>query len=91
MKAFEKFKDKGVVFLSLTDEGADKKAETEKFLKQHKMTWPTGYGSQVTEDYGVQGYPTVFVVGTDGKVVWNDNLEGGVEAAVEKALKATGK
>ena len=71
----------------MTDEGEDKKKETEEFLKKYKITWVCGYASKVTGDYGVEGYPTAFVVGADGKVAWNDGMEGDLDAAIEKAVK----
>jgi thiol-disulfide isomerase/thioredoxin len=37
--------------------------------------------------YGVRAFPTGYVVGRDGKVVW-DGQPGGMETAVEAAIRA---
>lgn len=74
----------------MTDEGKDALKKTEAFLKKHKITWPCGYGSQVTKDYKVSGWPTLFVIGADGKVAWNDYQQGDLTEAIEKALEAGG-
>ena len=81
-----------MVFVGLTAEGADKKAQSETFLKKFGITWPNGYGARTTIDaLGVTGYPTVFVIGADGKVAWNDERAGELEDAIEKAIVAAGR
>ena len=60
----------------MTDEGKAAKKKTADFLKKHTIHWPCGYGSQVTKEYKVTGWPTLFVIGADGKVAWNDYQPG---------------
>ena len=79
-----------MLFFGMTDEGKDAKQKTENFLKKHKITWPCGWGSQVTKAYKVSGWPTLFVIGADGKVAWNDYQQGDLAEAIEKALEAAG-
>ena len=65
------------------------KANTEAFIKKYGITWPTGYGARVTINaFGVTGYPTVFVIGADGKVAWNDWMGGELHDEIDKALQA---
>ncbi len=55
------------------------------------MTWLNGYGSP-QEPFGVDGVPTTFVVGADGKIVWNDYDEHKtLEQAIDEALEAAAK
>jgi hypothetical protein len=76
-----------VTFVGLTAEGADAKDDTQAFLDDFKISWSNGYGAGETiEALGVRGYPTVFVIGRDGKIAWNDELPGTLEEAISKAL-----
>lgn len=75
------------MFVGLVMEGEEKKAETQKFITETGITWPNGYGAGATiESLGVQGFPTVFVLGADGRVAWNDELGGELSDAIEQAL-----
>ena len=77
------------MFVGLTPEGADAQAESEEFIETNNIAWPNGYGAGATIDaLGVSGYPTVLVIGMDGKVVWNDEMSGELNDAIEKALAA---
>ena len=40
---------------------------------------------------GVSGFPTLFVIGADGRVAWNDELGGDLSTEIDKALGASGK
>jgi thiol-disulfide isomerase/thioredoxin len=79
----DKYKDKGVVVIGLTDEPKEK---VEPFAKQMKMTYPVGVGSTSSREYGVSGIPHAFVV-VGGKVVWHGHPMTGLDKAVEEALK----
>ena len=59
------------------------------------IDWLTGdeHGFAVGDIYaidalGVSGYPTLFVIGADGKIVWNDELGGDLQNAIDQALAA---
>ncbi len=61
----------------------------EAWLREHKITWPNGYGDETGEAFGIEYYPSTFVVGRDGKIFWSDeNEEVGLQEAIEKALSA---
>lgn len=76
-------------FVSLTSETADEFKAVQQFTEEHKIPWPVGYGADRTLDaLQVTGIPTTFVVGRDGKIVWNDEVDGSFESAVEEALSA---
>ncbi|HWB11835.1 MAG TPA: hypothetical protein VG826_21575 [Pirellulales bacterium] len=64
------FEKDGVVFVSLTPVG---EADARRFADRHHIGWPTGWGAQdVVRRYLGDRYPTLLVVGRDGRVVWND-------------------
>lgn len=85
-----KYKDKGVVILGLSDENADK---VESFIKRmnagekKQMEYPVAAGSNDGRAYGVRGIPHAFLVTSDGKVAWAGHPMAGLDEAIEKALK----
>ena len=73
--------------MGLTPDGAKAKAKTEAFIKKYGIAWPNGYGARATiKALGVRGYPTVLVIGTDGKVTWNNEMGGELRDAIDQAL-----
>jgi thiol-disulfide isomerase/thioredoxin len=92
MKALhDKYKDRGVVFIAIHTAGTDVSL-IERLLKQQQ--WETIAGVDQGDDinsgasvqaFGVRGYPTLFAIGPDGKVVYrSDEFEGDEAAAIKK-------
>src|SRR5262245_18610870 len=85
VQAYRKFKDRGVAFVSLTDVS---RRGVEAFVEQHSIPWPCGYqsrlediakfGAYTTEritpafNPGTEVSPTLYLIGPDGRVLWND-------------------
>ena len=87
VSAYDKYKDRGVQFLGLTMEGGDKLADSHEFVDSLHIQWPNGYGAGETiAALGVRAIPAVFVVGKDGRIIWNSDRHGNVEDAIESAL-----
>jgi hypothetical protein len=66
-----------------------------KYVEENKFTFTMGMAEQkeggiydVAEKYGVQAYPTNYLVDADGKVVWRS--VGFDEAALRKAIEKLG-
>lgn len=80
-----KYKDKNVVFVSLTDED---KATVTAFNEKSptKMDWLVGTGSESAGDYRVRGIPHAFIV-KDGKVVWQGHPMAGLEEKLAELTK----
>lgn len=74
---YEKFKDRGVVFLGLTTEQSDKLAESERFIAAAKFPWPCGYGADQTLNplYDISDHyvPMLWVIDRQGVIVWGGN------------------
>jgi len=66
IKMYEAYKDKGVVFVSLTNEPREK---VEPFVKKMNMPYPIGGGSPSGRAYGVQGIPHAFIIAPSGEAV----------------------
>ena len=85
--AFEKYKERDVRFIGLTMEGGDKIDESRAVIDSAHVPYPNGYGAAATIDkLGVTYIPAVFVVGRNGRIVWNNDRPGTVEEAIESAL-----
>jgi len=83
----DEYADRGVKFVALTDEGAEAIDGIEEFAAKLNVPWPIGYGaSATTKQFEIPGYPTTFVIGRNGKVVWNSFEMGSLDGAIRKAL-----
>jgi thiol-disulfide isomerase/thioredoxin len=84
----DKYKGKGVAVFGMN---CWENSDAPKYMKDNKYT----YGlllkaDEVAGKYGVSGIPTIYVIGTDGKVLYQSTGFAGeeaVEAAIEKGLK----
>ena len=83
----EEYGDRGVRFLALTDEPPADLEKIHQFAQQLQVPWPIGYGAGETiAALRVPGYPTTFVVGRDGHIVWHSFQTGTLDGAIRKAL-----
>jgi hypothetical protein len=90
VQTYEKYKDQGVVFIGLTSEGEAALPQTNAYIEEFGISWPSGYGAMSTlTALGVQYFPTTFVVGADGLVTWHDDLKGDLDGAIRQALAAS--
>jgi len=81
----DKYKDKGVTIIGLSDEPI---AKVKPFAADMKMNYIVGAGSNTGGVYGVKGIPHAFVVAPGGKVLWSGHPAEGLEKAIEDALKS---
>lgn len=85
---YEQFHDRGVEFIGLTSESEDSLSEVKQFLDDTGITWPNGYGARETlAGFEVTAIPAVWVIGPDGKVVWNKASSGTLEDGIRRALQ----
>lgn len=93
-----KYKDKGVIFVGITIDGRanqeeDAQAEQvealKRYLKKYGADWPIAYGAIETMiSFKAEYIPGYWVVGRDGKVLYNKASDGTIEEAIEEALAA---
>lgn len=91
-----KFKPRGVVFVGITTDGherqeSDAQAEQvealKRYLKKYGADWPVAYGAVSTMmAFKAEYIPGYWVIGRDGKVVYNKASEITIDAAIESAL-----
>jgi len=92
-KVYAAFKDKGVEFVGISLDHDKRKLM--KFVKDNKMGWVhtftgKGWNDPTVRKYGVNGIPSIWVVGADGNVVSN-NARANLEAVLQRALKEKAK
>lgn len=86
IEVYNKYKDKGVVIIGLSNEKASK---IKDFVTDMKMTYPVGAGSQSGQDYGVRGIPHAYVVDTKGIITWKGHPMSNLEEAIDQAIAKT--
>ena len=87
VKIHDQYADRGVKFVALTDEPVADLDKIETFASRLNVPWPIGYGAgETTRKFEIPGYPTTFVIGRNGQVVWNSFEMGTLEGAIRKAM-----
>jgi thiol-disulfide isomerase/thioredoxin len=93
VKLYDEYHDQGVVFVGMTSDDEESVKNVRKFLDKYKVEWPNAYGAtEALLKFEAEYFPGYWLIGRDGKVVWNKALQGRVPIgdAIEKALAATG-
>ncbi|MBL6721759.1 MAG: TlpA family protein disulfide reductase [Planctomycetes bacterium] len=81
----EKYRDKGLTVLALTSEGVDR---TEAWIKAKGAEFAYAYDpGGLARQLGVRGIPASFLVGPDGKIVWQGHPSGVNDALVTQHLE----
>lgn len=89
-----KFKDRGVVFVGISDEPAE---TVKPFVTQmgDKMAYTVACdddrksNTNYMSAYGQEGIPTAFIVGKDKKVLWFGHPMAELESTIEQLIKGT--
>jgi thiol-disulfide isomerase/thioredoxin len=83
----QQFADRGVVFIGLTTQPQNKLSEIKSVLKAHQVTWLNGWGAiETVQELGTEYLPSVYVIGANGKLLWDSNRGGEIEVALDRAL-----
>jgi beta-lactamase regulating signal transducer with metallopeptidase domain/peroxiredoxin len=92
--AYEEFKDDPrfqVIGLSL-----DRKIKAPRdYAAKNQLAWPIGFlgdwkDTELPNQYGVDGIPSIFLIGPDGKIIAHDLRGPAIKYAVEEAWKKAG-
>lgn len=82
----EKYKKDGVVLLAVSYEPT---ATVSKFLGSRKMKYIVAAGGETTRDaFGIDGYPTSFIIDPDGNVAWKGH-PATIDEPLAKIVKET--
>jgi thiol-disulfide isomerase/thioredoxin len=91
-RLYAKYGSKGVEIVGVSLDRPNGLKDLKKFVKENNMGWVHTYSGKYWDDptirkYGIDGIPSIWVVGRDGKVV-SDDARANLEETIEKALKA---
>jgi thiol-disulfide isomerase/thioredoxin len=85
-KLHEEYGGKGLTILSFTDQS---RQGIDNFRKNTPIKYIIGAGSELASDYGVSGIPHAFLIGKDGKLLWEgDPNDKDFDQRILAALKA---
>ncbi len=80
--------DKNFLLVALSDEPS---ATVKPFAKKQKINYVVGMDAKSTfKEFGVRGYPTIFVLDKSGEIVYKGHSADDAEEAVEESLTKTG-
>jgi thiol-disulfide isomerase/thioredoxin len=87
----EKFKDKDVVFMSVsidTDEQTWRNWQAQKQPKGLQVFTPGGWGAPMNKSYNITGIPRFMLIGKDGTIISSneERPSAGAEQSIEQAL-----
>lgn len=86
----EKYKDRGLIVVGI--DPFDKKDEIEPFLTKRGVTYTVLLGGiNAAKDYHISGYPTLFLIDKQGRIIdihdgYTKSMEGKLEALIIKNL-----
>ena len=87
VKVYNKFKDKGIIFIGLTDEDEDQLPAINAFLEETNIEWRNGYGAEQTLiALGAEYIPCSWVIDRDGTICWNSNSSQSLEDFLQERL-----
>ena len=87
-----KYAGQGVAFVGLSTDPPQAVDEVKDFVEKNGLAYPNGYGALETlAGFEARYFPAVWVVGKDGKVVWNRAMadQESLEDAIRRALSAS--
>ena len=94
-KLHEKFKDKPVAVFGVNCRERDQRADPMAYIREKKFTYEQLLkGDATAQAYRVNGIPSLFLIGPDGKILWsgsgfNPQIETMLAQMIENALPKT--
>ena len=84
------FAEKGLVVIDVSDGGQDDYEHLKKDVEEKGEKFPVLWDKDATIclAYGIQAYPQAYMVGVDGKVIWEGSPNAKIVEAVEKLMAA---
>ena len=84
------FTEKGLVVIDVSDGALDEYDTLKKDVEEKGEKFPVLWDKDATIclAYGIQAYPQAYLVGVDGKVIWEGSPNAKIVEAVEKLMAA---
>ena len=87
---FEKYSSRGLQIISVSAENMD---VVKPFVEANSMTYTIGLddNKQTVHAYGIKSIPMAYLIGRDGKVIWQGHPAQLKEGQIEEALQSVEK
>jgi len=87
---FEKYSSRGLQIISVSPEDPE---TVKPFVKENEMTYTIGLddNKQTVHAYGIKSIPMAYLIGRDGKVIWQGHPAQLKEGQIEEALQTVEK
>ena len=94
VKWHERYSSQGLTIVDVDNGAMDSLAAVQSHVKSARLPFAVLHdvAGTTSRTYGVRAYPTAYLIGRDGKVIWEGHPGGdmmAIERAIEKALQAT--
>lgn len=90
VKLHDRYADRGVKFLGLTSEDSRTLPRSQQFVDEEHLPWPQGYGANpMLDPLRVDTIPQVWIVGRNGRIVWDMTDREPIEVALDRLLAET--
>jgi len=87
---FEKYSSRGLQIISVSPEDPE---TVKPFVRENEMTYTIGLddNKQTVHAYGIKSIPMAYLIGRDGKVIWQGRPVQLKEGQIEEALQTVEK
>lgn len=93
MKLHEKYADRGLSITAIHIKNRLDRKEIRRYVQKHKIPYAIGLDTTDSQRaaYGVRSIPHMFLVGRDGRIVWDGTqISSATERAIEESLAEAG-
>jgi hypothetical protein len=81
----EKYGNKGLTVVDIDNGSIDSRSAVEDKIEEKKLPYTVIHdqGGKNCRTYGITGYPSAYLIGVDGKVLWEGFPNGDIETIEE--------
>ena len=87
VKWHEQFADQGLVIIEVSNGNMDQLDDLREHIAAAGIKFPVIHdtGGRICGEYGAKMYPTAYLIGRDGQVVWEGNPNGNRQLSILKS------
>ena len=94
VKWHQQYNSRGLTVIDVDNGAIDELQAVEAHVRTERVPFAVLHDNAgaTCSTYGVRAYPTAYLIGRDGKVIWEGNPGGdfaAIERTIEKALQAS--
>jgi len=88
VKWHEQYADQGLVIIEVDNGNRDQLDDLMEHVADAGIKFPVIHdaGGRICSDFGTRLYPTAYLIGRDGKVVWEGNPSGNRQLSILKSV-----